>query len=492
MLVSGIEFNLFFYIINLLPSSQLQGYGNSIIRAPEWVLLLVYAFIFAIYVRKFTRSKTTGLSFVTLSIILFFLLMVEILGAIFYQVLLPVILPGLMMLLVSSVYKLVEIYQRFLALNLLNETVFSLYDVQQRMADGDLKSALILLKQCPMSDDLLEVGYELGMLLESGKHWASALNLYHWLSQFDPGLSDFVTRIEEIRKKRVPLYIKKGKDHALKIIGHYQILKKIARGATADVYEGYDLRTQNRVALKIMLSRLDQGQEGERIKHWLHEAEIVSKLDHPNIAKIHDASIEDNIPYIAMDYISGYSMALRLKRREYITVGECIRISKAVLSALTEAHKLGVVHGDIKPANIMYDDRERTYIITDFGAAYSEHRERQPENKIIGTPSYMSPEQLEGKKLDGRSDLFSLAVTLYHLLTGHQPFTGGNLPDLKRSIINDEPDLDHLTLPAGIMEVVMKALQKKTYMRFADAQQMLTAVEFCEMQLRDRMKRQAI
>ena len=490
--VSGIEYDLFSYIVHLQPSNQQLVIGSDVKRAPEWALLLVYTLFFAIYVRKFTRSRTTGLSFVTLSIVLFFLLMVEILFAIFYQVFLPVILPVLLMLVVSSIYKLADIYQRFLALNLLNEKSFSLFDVQQRMADGDLKSALILLKQCPMSDDLLEVGYELGMLLESGKHWASALNLYHWLSQFDPGLSDFVTRIEEIRENRVPRYKKRHKDHTLEIIGHYQILKKIARGATANVYEGYDLRTQNRVALKIMLNRLDQSLESDRIKHWLHEAEIVSKLDHPNIAKIHDASIEGDIPYIAMDYISGYSMALRLKRREYITVGECIRISKAVLSALTEAHKLGVVHGDIKPANIMYDDRGKSYIITDFGAAYTEHRERQAENKIIGTPSYMSPEQLGGKKLDGRSDLFSLAVTLYHLLTGHQPFTGSNLPELKRSIISDEPDLDHLTLPSGIMEVIMKALQKKPYMRFADAQQMLTAVEFCEAQLKDRMKRQAI
>ena len=487
--VSGLEYDLFHYIVNLQPSSQSQLEGIEVNRVPEWAMLLMYTLIFAVYVRKYTRSKTTGVSFVTLSIILFFLLMLEILFAIFYQIFMPVILPVLLMLSVSSVYRLVDIYQRFQALNLLNEKTFTLADVQTRMQDGDLKSALILLKQCPMNDDLLEVGYELGMLLESSKHWASALNLYHWLSQFDPGLGDFVTRVEEIRKRRAPQYKKKEKNPDLKIIGHYQILKKIARGSTANVYEGYDLRTHNRVALKIMLSKLDESQENERIKHWLHEAEIVSKLDHPNIARIHDASIEDDTPYIAMDYISGYSMALRLRRREYITVGECIRISKAVLSALTEAHKHGVIHGDIKPANIMYDDREKTYIVTDFGAAYGEHREQHGENRIIGTPSYMSPEQLEGKKLDGRSDLFSLAVTLYHLLTGHQPFTGNNLPDLKRSIIRDEPDLDHLTLPAGIMEVIMKALQKKTYMRFADAQQMLTAVEFCETQLKERMRR---
>ena len=109
---------------------------------------------------------------------------------------------------------------------------------------------------------------------------------------------------------------------------------------------------------------------------------------------------------------------------------------------------------------------------------------------IVGTPAYMSPEQLEGKKLDGRSDLFSLAVTLYHLLTGHQPFAGNNLPELKQNIVTENPDLSHLTLPPGITEVLVKALQKKPYMRFADARQMLTSVEHCEKQLRERMKRQ--
>jgi serine/threonine-protein kinase len=181
-------------------------------------------------------------------------------------------------------------------------------------------------------------------------------------------------------------------------------------------------------------------------------------------------------------------MSMRLRKREYLTVGECIRISKAMLRALIVAHDHGVIHGDIKPANIMYDSINDTYILTDFGAAYSNRLDRINDNMIVGTPAYMSPEQLESKKLDGRSDLFSLAVTLYHLLTGHQPFTGDNLPELKHNIVTDEPDLNHLSLPAGITEVLIKALQKKPYMRFADARQMLTSVEFCEKQLRDRMR----
>ena len=249
------------------------------------------------------------------------------------------------------------------------------------------------------------------------------------------------------------------------------------------------MRTSNIVALKVMSSQLGKSIERERIDQWLHEAEIVSRFEHKNIVKIHDAARDKNTAFIAMDYIHGYQLSGRLKKREYITVGECIRISKSVLSALMVAHQHDVIHGDIKPANIMYDEKLDIYIVTDFGAAYTGKNSKRGNNIIIGTPSYMSPEQLQGKKLDGRSDLFSLAVTLYHLLTGHQPFTGSSLFELKRSIINDEPDLDHFTLPVGIMEVIIKALQKKTYMRFADAQQMLSAVEFCEAQLLAKLQK---
>ncbi len=230
--------------------------------------------------------------------------------------------------------------------------------------------------------------------------------------------------------------------------------------------------------------------ERDRATHWLREAEIVAQLDQANIVKIQDAEMQGDSAFIAMDFISGYSMSQRLRKREYLTVGESIRISKAMLRALAVAHSHGVIHGDIKPANIMYDATGDSYILTDFGAAYSDHRQHQSENLIIGTPAYMSPEQLQGRKLDGRSDLFSLAVTLYHLLTGEQPFSGYSLPELKRNIVNHEPELNHLSLPSSIREVLIKALQKKPYMRFADAQQMLISVEYCETQLQERMQQQ--
>jgi tRNA A-37 threonylcarbamoyl transferase component Bud32 len=487
--VSSLEYDLYLYIVHLSPSHRELAALSSIRVAPQWLVILVYAVLLGSYVHKYTRSRTTAGFFVSISILLFILLMLEVFLAVFSQFYLPLVLPGVVMLLASSIFWLNDSYRRLTAGILLGRKTVTLADVQHLIEQHDLKTALFMLKQCSYSDELLEVGYELGMSLESSKKWASALNLYHWLTRFDPGLSDYVTRVEEIRQERKPVQFEIKQDESLVIVGHYELIKKIARGATAIVYEAYDMRTSNIVALKVMSSQLGKSIERERIDQWLHEAEIVSQFEHKNIVKIHDAARDKNTAFIAMDYIHGYPLSKRLRKREYITVGECIRISKSVLSALVVAHKHDVIHGDIKPANIMYDEKLDIYIVTDFGAAYTGKYSKRGNNIIIGTPSYMSPEQLQGKKLDGRSDLFSLAVTLYHLLTGHQPFTGSNLHELKRSIINDEPDLDHFTLPVGIIEVIMKALQKKTYMRFADAQQMLSAVEFCEAQLLEKLEK---
>jgi tRNA A-37 threonylcarbamoyl transferase component Bud32 len=489
--VSMFEYDFFLYILELQPVDRELVAITSIRLAPRWNLILVYAVILAVCVHGYTRPRTTAISILTVILILFGLLMLEVILAVFLRLFLPLVFPALVMLLVSSIYWMAELYQGFVSSVLVKQESIALGEVRARIDEGDLRTALSMLKLCPYSDDLLEVGYELGVLLESGKHWASALNLYHWLSIHDPGLSDYAGRIEEIRNNRAQqLKLEKSqsvRESGASTIGNFRLLRKIATGSTAVMYEATDMRSHNRVALKVMRIRQHEKVERDRIKHWLHEAEIVSQFDHDNIVKIHDAELLGNKAYIAMDYISGYSMSLRLRKREYLTVGECIRILKAMLRALAAAHSHGVIHGDIKPANIMYDAVNDTYILTDFGAAYSDRRAHQNQHKIVGTPAYMSPEQLAGKKLDGRSDLFSLAVTLYHLLTGHQPFAGNSLPELKQNIVTSEPDLNHLTLPAGITEVIIKALQKKPYMRFADARQMLTSVEHCEKQLRERM-----
>lgn len=492
--VSGFEYDLLLYIMELQPAGRDLVELQSIRIVPQWFLLLVYGLMLGWYVNRYTRSPTTAMTLLGVVLTLFGLLMLEAVLAVFLNAFLPVMFPALVMLMVSLVYWGKDTYRRLATSSLLQARTVDLGDVRAYLDGGDLRTALTLLKQCPYSDEMLEVGYELGMQLESRKHWAGALNLYHWLSNYDPGLNDFVTRIAEIRDNRAQL-LKMGKSMPITrpkapTIGHYRLLRKIARGSTSVMYEATDTRSLNRVALKVMRLQRDEKVERDRIEHWLREAEIVARLDHANIVKIHDAEMDDRNAYIAMDFISGYSMSQRLRRQEYLSVAECLHISRAMLNALAVAHSHGVVHGDIKPANIMYDSVHRSYILTDFGAAYSDQSLRKTDRQIVGTPAYMSPEQLEGKKIDGRSDLFSLAVTLYHLLTGQQPFGGASLPELKRNIVSHDPDLDHLKLPNSLRAVIVKALQKKPYMRFADARQMLISVEHCEKQLADYLRQE--
>jgi serine/threonine-protein kinase len=353
--------------------------------------------------------------------------------------------------------------------------------VKHFIQQSDYNTAVLVLKNCSLSDELFELAYELGLLLEQEKNWSTARTLYAWLVQFDPGMNDFVERIDSIMNQTMDqdLSLTEISDSKNQF-GHFQLLGKKARGATATVYEAHDLNTHQHIALKILNQHLND-ESGERdIMTFLHEALTVSHLDHPGIVKIHDADIIDDRAYIAMDYIAGYPMSERLRRKKLLTAAESLRIMRCVLDALVLAHHEGIVHGDIKPANIMYDKFQKNYIITDFGAAYSSKRDHDGEKKIIGTPAYMSPEQLTGARLDGRSDLFSLAVTIYHLLSGVQPFSGESLPEMKRSILEDEVDIERLTVPYSIKQVLQKALQKKPYQRFADASQMLYSVNHCE------------
>ena len=135
----------------------------------------------------------------------------------------------------------------------------------------------------------------------------------------------------------------------------------------------------------------------------------------------------------------------------------------------------------------MFDRKAKRYIVTDFGAAYGGQQSiLNQDRKIVGTPAYMSPEQLSGGRVDGRSDLFSLAVTIYQLFSGIQPFGGNSLPEIKKSVINQQVDLKSLNIPSCIEQILDKALQKKTYQRFADADQMLQAVNACQQQLQQQ------
>ena len=407
------------------------------------------------------------------------LLMLEILLAVMAQQWLPVLWPLLCFGVLTMILYFWEKYPQIKQF-VLPEKLCRLETIRHYIDQEDYRTAILIMKNCPFTDDMFELAYELGMELEQKQNWIQARNLYAWLVQFDPGIKDFVERIDTITQ---PGFVSDAtfdditSEH---MFGQYHLLGKKAHGATSTVYEAQDHHTHKRIALKVLDAPLDDATESQEIMAFLHEALTASRLDHPNIVKIHDADIHDERAFIAMDFITGYPMSERLRRQKLITVGEALRVMIQVLDALVLAHQKGIVHGDIKPANIMYEQSHKQYIVTDFGAAYSDFRDKDDSRKIIGTPAYMSPEQLKGNRIDGRSDLFSLAVTIYHLLSGRQPFSGERLSEIKQAVIGKEVEMDTLKLPSCLATIIAKALAKKPYQRYADASQMLRAVHQCE------------
>ncbi len=449
---------------------------------PGSAKFLLYLAIAAFYAFVFYHPEPTALRVMMALSFCFSLLLVELLVAVFSGLMVPLLFPLLLLSLVTAAQFGIVHWIHIREMEVAIDSRPDLDEIREQMKQGHLKAAMILLKKRQLDEKLLEVGYELGLKLEADKHWASAQNLYQWLARFDPTMGDFAHRMQQQRSDRSTALEEAAKPkrpgNEVPTIGHYQLQRKVARGATAVVYEAVDTRSGTRVALKVLTGRAGHEEDEPAMRQWLHEAEIVSQFDCHNIVRIHDAEMLDGKAFIAMDFIPGYSMSRRLRKKQLLSLEDCLRVSKDMLNALIVAHSHGVIHGDIKPGNIIYDEVNDEYVLTDFGAAYTENRKNG--GQIVGTPAYMSPEQLEGKKLDGRSDLFSLAVTIYQLMTGYQPFQGDSLPEIKANILYEEPDLNHLTLPLSLTEVIVKALHKKPYMRFTDAKQMLVAVEYCE------------
>ena len=485
--VTALEGQFYYQLLELTPAYR-AGAAITLGEFPAIQHQLLLAGGYLLMITNIVINKDFAPSPVLLILLVFTLLMSQLLLALLQQSWLPTLWPmlsfmlcWLLLLLWSRLPHIRQMIKPGVACNI--------EDIRMHIEKQNYNTAVLLLKHCPFSETMLELAYELGLKLEQQENWFLARFLYKWLVQFDPGMQDFVERVElKINPQIVNTQLSiTGLTDTRNQFGHYQLIGKKARGATATVYEAFDLYTQNRIALKVLRRKMDDSTQHKAIIEFLDEAMTVARLDHPNIVKIHDADIIDERAYIAMDFIPGYSLAERLTRKRYLTVAESLRVLTSVLNALVTAHQNGIVHGDIKPANIMFDRKAKRYIVTDFGAAYGGQQSiLNQDRKIVGTPAYMSPEQLSGGRVDGRSDLFSLAVTIYQLFSGIQPFGGNSLPEIKKSVINQQVDLGSLNIPSCIEQILDKALQKKTYQRFADADQMLQAVNACQQQLQQQ------
>ena len=253
-------------------------------------------------------------------------------------------------------------------------------------------------------------------------------------------------------------------------LGRYELLDELGKGAMGVVYRARDPRINREVALKaIPLSDEFEAEELDEARaRFFREAEMAGRLSHPHIVTIFDAGEDQGTAYIAMELLRGRHLVEHTHPSRLLPPATVIEIVARLADALHYAHHNQVVHRDIKPANIMYDATSDELKITDFGIARLTDSGRTRTGVVLGTPSFMSPEQLQGRDLTGSSDLFSLAVSLFQLLTGQLPFRGDNMPALMIKIAQEpHPRVRAIdpALPAGLDAFFDRALAKEPALR---------------------------
>ncbi len=248
---------------------------------------------------------------------------------------------------------------------------------------------------------------------------------------------------------------------SIQTVGRYEITGELGRGAMGVVYKALDPTIGRTVALKTMRLDVHGLDAQEMVRRFQNEARAAGVLNHPNIVTIYDAGEQDGIFYIAMEFIEGTTLHELLVEKRVLATEEVLQLTRQICRGLDYAHSNSIVHRDIKPANIMITGNG-TVKIMDFGIAKSGGQVTNT-GQVLGTPNYMSPEQVKGRQLDGRSDLFSLGVILYEMLTGEKPFVGQNVTTIIYKIVNENPitprDLD-VTVHPGLSAIVTKALAK--------------------------------
>ncbi len=260
-------------------------------------------------------------------------------------------------------------------------------------------------------------------------------------------------------------------------LGRYRIDRVIGRGSMGVVYLGLDPMLGRQVAIKTMaLGREFAGSElDEARQRFFREAETAGRLQHRDIVTIYDVGEEQELAYIAMEFLKGQDLQRHTSADKLLPVPVVMRIGARVAEALAYAHTRGVVHRDVKPANVMLHLPTGSVKVTDFGIARVTDASRTRTGTVLGTPSFMSPEHLSGLRTDGRSDLYSLGVMLFQLLTGQLPFQADSMAKLMYRIANDvAPDVRTVRpdLPEGIAQVLSRAMRKDPAARHADGAQM--------------------
>jgi len=346
---------------------------------------------------------------------------------------------------------------------------------------GQLDLAWDKFRQVPLSDALLDNLYNLALDYERKRQFNKAESVFRYMHEFNPKFRDLESKLSRAQKLSETVILGGGSGHpggSLNLavgekpkFGRFEVQKELGKGAMGVVYLGKDPKIGREVAIKTMaLAQEFEAEELAEVKErFFREAETAGRLSHPNIVTIYDTGEEHDYCYIAMELLKGGDLAPYVKPANLLPVDKAVSIVARAADALGYAHKQNVVHRDIKPANMMYHADTDTLKLTDFGIARLTDSSKTKTGMVLGTPSYMSPEQLAGKKIEGRSDLFSLAVSLYQMLSGKLPFEGESMAQLMFKIAN-EPPTDILSvnpnLPPALVAFLDKALSKNPDERY--------------------------
>ncbi len=353
---------------------------------------------------------------------------------------------------------------------------------------GQLDMAFDRFRRVPMNEAVMGNLYNLAMDFERKRQFNKAEAVYTHMAVFDKGYKDIQAKLSRAKNLSETVMLGGGGGHPggtmllddgaveKPMLGRYQVEKELGKGAMGVVYLGKDPKIGRVVAIKTMA--LSQEFAGDELvdarERFFREAETAGRLQHQNIVTIFDAGEEHDLAYIAMEFLKGKDLADHCKSGQLLPVPVVLSIVARVAEALAYAHKQHVVHRDIKPANIMYEFESDTVKVTDFGIARITDSSKTKTGLVLGTPSFMSPEQLAGKKVDGRSDLYSLGVMLFQMLAGVLPFRGDSMSELMYKIANEEaPDIRIIRpeLPQALADVVALSLSKRPETRYQTGDQ---------------------
>jgi serine/threonine-protein kinase len=364
---------------------------------------------------------------------------------------------------------------------------------------GMLDMAFEKFKKCPLDESVMDLLYNLATDFERKRMFNKAVAVYDHIATQNPSFKDIEARKARLKEVEMTMTLGGSRKRATPegtvimaegaarpTLGRYEIEKELGRGAMGTVFLGKDPKINRFVAIKTLrLDEVDAEQAAEVKQRFFREAESAGRLNHPNIVTIHDAGEEQELGYIAMEVLDGKDLKEWCRKDNLLPVKQVLEIVAKVAEALDYAHSQNVVHRDVKPANIMLQ-KDGAVKVTDFGIARITTSSKTQTGMMLGTPSYMSPEQLVSTKVDGRSDVFSLGVVLFELLTGEKPFVSDSPATLMFQIAS-QPHPPVLTirpdLPPACEAIIDRALQKDAALRYQKAAEMAQALRACAQSL---------